>query len=127
MITWKNMDTLNSYQELLNAERVNLAAAMSGENGAERVKNYSVPMGEGLDFNFGARPVDDSILAAGKGMTFRVPTEDLLISRWLDFGGIGVGDLIAVSYTGGIKEGTVQGAYNISPAFLADGNILIPE
>ena len=63
MITWKNMDTLTSYQELLNAERVNLVAAMSGENGADRVKNYSAPMGEGLDFNYGARPVDDKILA----------------------------------------------------------------
>ena len=63
MITWKNMDTLTSYQELLAAERVNLPAVMAGENGAERVKNYSVPMGEGLDFNYGARPVDDNILA----------------------------------------------------------------
>ena len=63
MITWKNMDTLASYQELLAAQRVNLPAVMSGENGAQRVKNYSVPMGEGLAFNFGARPVDDNILA----------------------------------------------------------------
>ncbi len=63
MITWKNMDTLASYQELLAAEKVDLAAAMSGENGAERVKNYTVPMGAGLDFNYGARPVDDKILA----------------------------------------------------------------
>ena len=63
MITWKNMDTLAAYQELLDAQRVDLAAAMSGENGAERVKAYSVPMGEGLAFNFGARPVDDNILA----------------------------------------------------------------
>ena len=63
MITWKNMDTLASYQELQAAERVNLAAAMSGENGAERVRNYSVPMGAGLDFNYGARPVDDKILS----------------------------------------------------------------
>ena len=62
MITWKNMDTLTSYQELQNAERVNLVSAMSGEAGAERVKAYSVPMGEGLDFNYGARPVDDKIL-----------------------------------------------------------------
>ena len=62
MITWKNMDTLTSYQELQNAERVNLVSAMSGEAGAERVKTYSVPMGEGLDFNYGARPVDDKIL-----------------------------------------------------------------
>ena len=63
MIAWKNMDTLASYQELLAAEKIDLAAAMSGENGAERVKNYSVPMGEGLNFNYGARPVDDNILA----------------------------------------------------------------
>ena len=63
MINWKNMDTLASYQELKATEKVNLAAAMSGENGAERVKKYSVPMGEGLDFNYGARPVDDDILA----------------------------------------------------------------
>ncbi len=63
MIAWKNMDTLASYQELAAAEKVNLVAAMTGENGAERVKKYTVPMGEGLDFNYGARPVDDNILA----------------------------------------------------------------
>ncbi|MBQ7051655.1 MAG: glucose-6-phosphate isomerase, partial [Clostridia bacterium] len=63
MIAWKNMDTLASYQALVGAQRVNLAAVMSGENGAERVKRYSVPMGGDLDFNFGARPVDDDILA----------------------------------------------------------------
>ena len=63
MIAWKNMDTLASYQELLAADKIDLVAAMSGENGAERVKNYSVPMGEGLNFNYGARPVDDNILA----------------------------------------------------------------
>jgi len=56
------MDALASYQDLLNAPRVDLAAAMSGENGAERVKKYTVPMGAGLDFNFGARPVDDALL-----------------------------------------------------------------
>jgi len=63
MITWKNMDTLASYQELLSAEKVNLQAAMSGENGAERVKGYTVPMGAGMNFNFGARPVNDNILS----------------------------------------------------------------
>ncbi len=62
MITWKNMDTLASYAELCAAEKLNLAAAMTGENGAERVKGYSIPMGAGLDFNYGARPVDGKIL-----------------------------------------------------------------
>ena len=63
MITWKNMDTLASYAELCAAEKVDLVAAMSGENGAERVKGYSIPMGAGLNFNYGSRPVDDKILA----------------------------------------------------------------
>ena len=63
MIAWKNMDTLASYQALRSAGKVNLAAAMSGEGGAERVRRYTVPMGEGLDFNFAARPVDDGILS----------------------------------------------------------------
>lgn len=62
MIAWKNMDTLNAYRALEQAQKVDLAAAMAGENGAQRVKRYTVPMGAGLDFNFGARPVDDAIL-----------------------------------------------------------------
>ena len=62
MITWKNMDTLASYEALKSARKVDLVRAMSGENGAERVKGYTVPMGAGLKFNYGARPVDDNIL-----------------------------------------------------------------
>lgn len=41
MITWNNLDKLTSYQELKKTESVDLAAVMAGENGAERVKNYS--------------------------------------------------------------------------------------
>ena len=64
MITWKNMDTLASYEALKQVAPVNLVKAMSGEEGAERVKKYTVPMGAELDFNYGARPVDDAVLAA---------------------------------------------------------------
>ena len=63
MINWKNLDTLESYQVLLNAEVVNLAEVMTGENGADRVKNYSAPMAEGLVYNYGAKKVDDNVLA----------------------------------------------------------------
>ena len=64
MINWKNTDTLASYQELANVKRVNLAEAMSGEQGAERVKNYSVSMTEGLDYNYAAKEVDDTVIDA---------------------------------------------------------------
>ena len=64
MINWKNTDTLASYKELFDLEPVALAKAMSGENGAERVKNYSIPMGADMDFNYGARPVNEKVLSA---------------------------------------------------------------
>ena len=64
MIAGKNLDTLAAYQKLQTAKRVNLPEAMSGESGAERVKRYSVPMGAGMDFHYGARAVDDAILSA---------------------------------------------------------------
>ena len=63
MIAWKNMDSLASFGKLQNVKPVSLAAAMSGEDGAQRVKAYTVPMGCGMDFNYGARPVDDGILS----------------------------------------------------------------
>ncbi len=63
MITWNNMDKLTAYNELTAVAPLNLAQAMTGEAGADRVKNYTVPMGAGLDFNYGARPVNDEILA----------------------------------------------------------------
>ena len=62
MVTWNNLDTLDAYKELVNADRVNLAEVMKGENGAERVKKYSVPMASGLAYNYGAKAVDDTVL-----------------------------------------------------------------
>ena len=63
---WKNLDTLKAYQELKDTERVNLAEVMSGENGAERVKTYSVPMAEGMVYNYAAKAVDGKVLEALK-------------------------------------------------------------
>ena len=62
MVTWNNLDTLDAYKELVNADRVNLAEVMKGENGAQRVKKYSVPMAAGLAYNYGAKAVDDIVL-----------------------------------------------------------------
>lgn len=64
MITWKNLDTLDSFEELKKVEQVNVAEVMSGENGAERVKKYTIPMAEGLAYNYAAKQVDDKVLAA---------------------------------------------------------------
>ena len=62
MVTWSNFDTLTSYEELPKIDRVNLAEVMSGENGADRVKKYSIPMAAGLTYNYAAKQVDDQVL-----------------------------------------------------------------
>ncbi len=66
MAEWKNLDTLASFEELQKCGRVDLAAVMSGESGAERVKEYSVPMAEGLTYNYAAKAVDDETLSVLK-------------------------------------------------------------
>ncbi len=62
MVAWNNLDTLKSFEELKASAKVNLVDAMSGENGAARVKSYSVPMAEGMVYNYASKQVDDSIL-----------------------------------------------------------------
>ena len=62
MVTWDNLDTLASFQNLSKTGRIDLKKVMSGENGAERVKNYSIPMAEGLVYNYAAKQVDDDVL-----------------------------------------------------------------
>lgn len=68
MATWKNLDTLETFMALSEVKRVKLAEAMSGAEGAERVKKYSVPMAEGFSYNFAAKQVDDEVLNALKAL-----------------------------------------------------------
>ena len=63
MVQWTNLDKVAAYKELEAAAKVNLKEVMTGANGAERVKKYSVPMAEGMAYNYAAKQVDDNILA----------------------------------------------------------------
>ena len=62
MVAWNNLDTLKSFNDLKATTKVNLVDAMAGEGGAARVKSYSVPMAEGMVYNYASKQVDDSIL-----------------------------------------------------------------
>ena len=68
MAKWKNLDTLETFKALSEVKRVKLAEVMSGAEGAERVKKYSVPMAEGFSYNFAAKQVDDEVLNALKAL-----------------------------------------------------------
>ena len=62
MANWKNLDTLQSFEELKKTEKVSLKDVLAGEKGAERVGKYCIPMAEGMAYNFAAKAVDDQIL-----------------------------------------------------------------
>ena len=63
MISWKNLDTLESWKALeTKAEKVNLKQELAGEAGAARVRDYAVAMGGGLTYYYGAKQVNEEIL-----------------------------------------------------------------
>ena len=67
-MNWKNLDSISAYKKLSELKgHVNLQEVMSGENGAERVKKYNVPMAAGLTYYYAAKQVDDEVLDALQG------------------------------------------------------------
>ena len=65
MATWKNLDTLASFDKLCSLKNhVDIAAALSGEEGDKRVADYSTPMAAGLNYNYAAKEVDETVLSA---------------------------------------------------------------
>ena len=63
MISWENLDTLSSYKKLLSLKNaVSLKSVLGGADAAKRVKEYSVPMAEGLKYNYAAKQVDKKVL-----------------------------------------------------------------
>ena len=77
--------------------------------------------------------IDDSIMCAdeSEGMVFRVSMEDIRVRRCIENLGIGVGDLVVVTFRGGIdlEDGNlILDARSIDEAILTDdGNAAVPE
>ena len=63
MVSWKNLDTLKSFQKLKEAgKNVSLKEALAGEAGAGRVAAFCVPMAEGLTYHYAAKKVDEALV-----------------------------------------------------------------
>ncbi len=59
MISWNNLDTVNSYKKMLSLKgQVKLAESLDGA----RVASYSCPMAAGLVYNYAAKQVNEPIL-----------------------------------------------------------------
>ncbi len=68
-ISWNNLTSLESYKKLQSLKgAVSLAEALGGANGADRVKEFNVPMGAGLTYNYAAKQVDSKVLSVLKDL-----------------------------------------------------------
>ncbi|MEL3912708.1 glucose-6-phosphate isomerase [Treponema pedis] len=61
---WNNLDKCKFFNELKKIKPVNLPQVFKSENISERIKNFSVYAGGGLNFNYSAKPVNEEILSA---------------------------------------------------------------
>ena len=63
MITWANADTLSSWKKLMSLKgMVNIADELNSADSVKRIKEYSIPMAEGLTYNYAAKQVNEQIL-----------------------------------------------------------------
>ena len=113
------------------ANRIISYAAANAAPAAYEPYTYSIA-GTLTEIHDGYFLVDDSVLCEdpGDGMVFKVLTDDLRISRYIDGGEIGLGDLISVSFAGDIDIGDsnrITDIRSISRARLYDGAVMIEE
>lgn len=74
--------------------------------------------------------VDDSVLCnnPSDGITYKVLLNNLCILRYVNYGVVGVGDTVQISYEGEIdKTNTVTNATSASKVIIFNGDALIPE
>lgn len=61
---WENFTHLESYKKLNSLETpVDVKKVMAGDEGTKRVKEYQVPMSNGMLYSYAAKQVDDNVLA----------------------------------------------------------------
>jgi len=61
---WENFTQLESYKKLNSLETpVDVNKVMAGDEGTKRVKEYQVPMSNGMLYSYAAKQVDDNVLA----------------------------------------------------------------
>ena len=64
MVTWENLDTLDAFKKLTALkDAVSVKEELSSDGASDRVSTYSVPMAEGLVYNYAAKQVNAKVIA----------------------------------------------------------------
>jgi len=130
---WTNLNEWG-YEYFIGASAAEKIIVAATENAAEtEYEPYRYYLsGTVTEVGDGYILVDDSVRCADEteGAVFRVITVDICLSRIIDYVGIKAGDIVMVTFDGlvNVKDGfVIEGATDISPARLIDGDVLVEE
>ena len=114
-----------------DAARQIIDYAKSNSMPTEPQTYYSYLYGTYVGIEDGYLLIDDTILCVNEkdGMIFRIPADDIRISRVIDLEYVKVGDVVLVSFIGSINknDNTVSEPVSLQKGILYDGSILIEE
>ena len=110
---------------------IDYAMANSAEKATYEPYEYTLA-GTVVEIKDGYVYIDDSVMCVkpGEGMVFRVSMEDVRIRRCIEYAGVGVGDLVVVTFRGGIavEDGNlILDARSIDRGTWGDGGVSVPE
>ena len=74
--------------------------------------------------------VDDSVLCKDEkdGIVFKIPTDSMIVRRWIEYYHLNVGDAVMIEYKGDIsKDYTVNGIVSMSEAIITEEGVIVEE
>ena len=78
-ISWENLNKIEGFKKLQTLKgAVSVAKSLTGAAGAKRVAEYSIPMSNGLTYNYAAKQVNKQILSVFKSIV----KEDQLLEKY---------------------------------------------
>src|SRR5574344_2409191 len=78
-ISWENLNKIEGFKKLQTLKgAVSVAKYLTGAAGAKRVAEYSIPMSNGLTYNYAAKQVNKQILSVFKSLV----KEDQLLEKF---------------------------------------------
>lgn len=109
-----------------------IAYATENATEAEREPYAASIAGTLVEIGDGYILVDDTVLCENpeEGMIFKVLTDDLRVSRSIDYLKIKTGSVVVVYFTGDIDVAAgnvISGAYSLDKGTIYDGEVMIPE
>ena len=74
--------------------------------------------------------VDDSVLCKDEkdGIVFKIPTDSMIVRRWIEYYHLKTGDAVMIEYKGNIsKDYTVSGIVSMSEAIITEEVVIVEE